>query len=440
MDDDEKQMLQEARARLANTRGKKAKRKAREKMMEETRRLSQLQKDRELRAAGLSTSSRRVKKGEMDYNQEIPFETLPQLGAHAYGAEENPRPNKSIQQVNLEQQEHRTRMEEEKRLRREDKRMAKKIKETEMPEDVVAEQVAADLAFRKVSQLVLPEVEDSDSSDEASSDKNEDEGYRPRQMSAKNLLNLLPAVENEIDIDFPKVPEEETEEPLVPDRGDILISAKSVEESRWCTSQVIQRGLPRLVKIELSETSDAVNNMILEEVNRLILTDAIEHPISRPLGRKKDAVDRSAFSLAELKAAAGVIEAVAEGIDPVPVESVIVTSRPWNSEAEKILSKTVHVNAIKIGESRTVAQTQLGGFEEQIFSIDNDIRMISLEIANLKRHHRVMVNSAAGQDAQGESLMEDMKEKLGKEKGRNKQHQDRYMRLVSFIKQIQQVV
>ena len=49
----EKEMLAEARARLANTQGKKAKRKAREKQMEEARRLASLQKRRELRAAGI---------------------------------------------------------------------------------------------------------------------------------------------------------------------------------------------------------------------------------------------------------------------------------------------------------------------------------------------------------------------------------------------------
>lgn len=46
-------MLSEARARLANTKGKKAKRKARERQLEEARRLAGLQKKRELRAAGI---------------------------------------------------------------------------------------------------------------------------------------------------------------------------------------------------------------------------------------------------------------------------------------------------------------------------------------------------------------------------------------------------
>ena len=51
--DVEKEMLSEARARLANTQGKKAKRKARERQLEEARRLAVLQKKRELKAAGI---------------------------------------------------------------------------------------------------------------------------------------------------------------------------------------------------------------------------------------------------------------------------------------------------------------------------------------------------------------------------------------------------
>lgn len=53
MDEDEKEMLSEARARLANTQGQKAKRKARERQLEEARRLAMLQKKHELKAAGI---------------------------------------------------------------------------------------------------------------------------------------------------------------------------------------------------------------------------------------------------------------------------------------------------------------------------------------------------------------------------------------------------
>ncbi|RZF40584.1 hypothetical protein LSTR_LSTR007467 [Laodelphax striatellus] len=62
MDEDELEMLSEARARLANTQGKKAKRKAREKQLEEARRLAALQKRRELRAAGIELAPRQKKK------------------------------------------------------------------------------------------------------------------------------------------------------------------------------------------------------------------------------------------------------------------------------------------------------------------------------------------------------------------------------------------
>jgi len=79
MDEDEKEMLSEARARLANTEGKKAKRKARERALDEARRLSTLQKRRELRAAGLLAKGKDKKPG-MDYNAEIPFEKQPLPG------------------------------------------------------------------------------------------------------------------------------------------------------------------------------------------------------------------------------------------------------------------------------------------------------------------------------------------------------------------------
>ena len=76
MDEDEKEMLSEARARLANTRGKKAKRKAREKQLHDAKRLTALQKRREMKAAGLFDGKKRYKKKskELDYNAEIPFE------------------------------------------------------------------------------------------------------------------------------------------------------------------------------------------------------------------------------------------------------------------------------------------------------------------------------------------------------------------------------
>lgn len=80
MDEDEKEMLSEARARLANTRGKKAKRKAREKQLEEARRLAALQKKRELKAAGIELREKRRGGRGIDYGKEVPFEVKPAAG------------------------------------------------------------------------------------------------------------------------------------------------------------------------------------------------------------------------------------------------------------------------------------------------------------------------------------------------------------------------
>jgi hypothetical protein len=80
MDEDEKEMLAEARARLANTRGKKAKRKAREKQMEEARRLAQLQKKRELNVAGIEVIIGYKTKMGINYSEEVTFERKPQVG------------------------------------------------------------------------------------------------------------------------------------------------------------------------------------------------------------------------------------------------------------------------------------------------------------------------------------------------------------------------
>ncbi|KAI1336241.1 pre-mRNA splicing factor component-domain-containing protein [Xylariaceae sp. FL0016] len=80
LDEDEKEMLSEARARLANTQGKKAKRKARERQQEESRRLASLQKRRELKTAGINIKVVTRKPGQMDYNADIPFEKAPAAG------------------------------------------------------------------------------------------------------------------------------------------------------------------------------------------------------------------------------------------------------------------------------------------------------------------------------------------------------------------------
>ncbi|SBS84393.1 DNA binding protein Myb2 [Plasmodium ovale curtisi] len=90
MDEDEKEMLAEAKARLANTKGKKAKRKAREKQLEQARRLALLQKKRELKAAGIiSRDFKKKDKNKIDHVKEILFERKPPKGFYDVSDEQN---------------------------------------------------------------------------------------------------------------------------------------------------------------------------------------------------------------------------------------------------------------------------------------------------------------------------------------------------------------
>lgn len=161
MDEDELEMLSEARARLANTQGKKAKRKAREKQLEEARRLAALQKRRELRAAGIEVRQKRKKKRGVDYNAEIPFEKRPAAGFYDTSQEtyDPLDPNyKRLRQQNLDGE---RRSDKEDRERRKDKQKQKKRKENDLP-GVIAGQTNFQEPVRKRSKLVLPSPQISD--------------------------------------------------------------------------------------------------------------------------------------------------------------------------------------------------------------------------------------------------------------------------------------
>lgn len=88
MDEDELEMLSEARARLANTKGKKAKRKSREKHLEAAKRVARIQKMRELKAAGVSLKKPRKNRKVTDYATEIPFMRTPAAGFYDTHEEE----------------------------------------------------------------------------------------------------------------------------------------------------------------------------------------------------------------------------------------------------------------------------------------------------------------------------------------------------------------
>ncbi|KAL0269731.1 UNVERIFIED_CONTAM: hypothetical protein PYX00_007365 [Menopon gallinae] len=158
MDEDELEMLSEARARLANTQGKKAKRKAREKQLEEARRLAALQKRRELHAAGIELPSRKKRKRGVDYNAEIPFEKRPAPGFYDTSQELVDPASLDFGRLRQQHLDGELRSEKEERERRKDKQKLKQRKENDVPSAMLQGQDPV----KKRSKLVLPEPQISD--------------------------------------------------------------------------------------------------------------------------------------------------------------------------------------------------------------------------------------------------------------------------------------
>uniref|UniRef100_A0AAY5EX36 Cell division cycle 5-like protein n=1 Tax=Electrophorus electricus TaxID=8005 RepID=A0AAY5EX36_ELEEL len=155
MDEDELEMLSEARARLANTQGKKAKRKAREKQLEEARRLAALQKRRELRAAGIDIQKKRKKKRGVDYNAEIPFEKKPAQGFYDTSMEQYDPLEPDFKRLRQQHLDGELRSEKDERERKKDRQKIKKKKESDLPSAILQTSGVSEFT-KKRSKLVLP--------------------------------------------------------------------------------------------------------------------------------------------------------------------------------------------------------------------------------------------------------------------------------------------
>ena len=170
MDQDEKEMLSEARARLANTQGKKAKRKARERQLEESRRLSMLQKRRELKAAGVEMKLNGTKKRKyIDYAKEIPFQKAVPAGFYDVGDENYASKTLQIdpkeQGLELAKLEGRHQKEEEERERNRDKKRLKTLFKANAPLVILNISAANDpstLRKRTILSLPAPQVTESE--------------------------------------------------------------------------------------------------------------------------------------------------------------------------------------------------------------------------------------------------------------------------------------
>lgn len=175
MDEDEIEMLQEARARLANTQGKKAKRKAREKMLAQAKRMADLQKRRELKQAGLISGQakrnarKRLKGGDIDLGVEIPFHKPAPAGFHDVSGEVvrsealRVKQGKRVDFHQLNEQQYRSRDEEQQKAKKREEARLRALEKSNM--NYVVAQVSKTndpLNLRKRGPLTLPAPSVSD--------------------------------------------------------------------------------------------------------------------------------------------------------------------------------------------------------------------------------------------------------------------------------------
>ena len=169
-DEDEKEMLQEARARLANTKGKKAKRKAREKTLDDAKRLASLQKRRELKANGIhmpvppTAGSKKKRTKMIDVMAEIPFHHEAPAGFHDTSKEDqreaalskNPR----FRSITLQKLEGERMADVTERARKKDNESMKKLKQDNLPAAMAKISKLNDVQHvAERPALVLPEAQ-----------------------------------------------------------------------------------------------------------------------------------------------------------------------------------------------------------------------------------------------------------------------------------------
>ncbi|PIO39751.1 hypothetical protein AB205_0065540, partial [Aquarana catesbeiana] len=206
MDEDELEMLSEARARLANTQGKKAKRKAREKQLEEARRLAALQKRRELRAAGIDIQKKRKKKRGVDYNAEIPFEKKPAPGFYDTSEENYDALNADFRKLRQQDLDGELRSEKEAKERKKDKQNIKRKKDSDLPAAILQTGAVSELT-KKRSKLVLPspqEVVKIGQASELARQTAEESGIT--NSASSTLLSEYTVANNSIALRTPKTP------------------------------------------------------------------------------------------------------------------------------------------------------------------------------------------------------------------------------------------
>lgn len=149
--------------RVCVLQGKKAKRKARERLLDEAKRLASLQKLRELKAAGVDVTKRKRKRQEgVDYGAEIPFEKRAPAGFFDTSGDDvtyataKAKETAEFKVTLLNKIEGERAYDREARAKANDKARMKRLTASHLPEVLAAETEADPLNVRKRAKLSLP--------------------------------------------------------------------------------------------------------------------------------------------------------------------------------------------------------------------------------------------------------------------------------------------
>lgn len=282
LDDDEKEMLAEAKVRLISTQGKKATRKIRERMLDESKRIALLQKRREMKQAGISQGIKRGKRkynSEIDYNVEIPYEQSPLPGIYDTSKEDErmmrelSKFENMVMRKGLQEKEDRP----EKKQKKQKEEVAStitKVNNTIRPMLILPppgeESISQELNINEVlnsqntgyvfddTAIVKSNNNNNDNITLSTMDTDFDKFMKKRQLI--QLFTMLPMPKNDFDI-VEEESEEESEEDSIEEES---INEEAQEDINISLPSMLHEGLPTPpFKATSSNEYDMVYNEIL---------------------------------------------------------------------------------------------------------------------------------------------------------------------------------
>jgi hypothetical protein len=256
-------------------------------------------------------------------------------------------------------------------------------------------------------------------------------------------LDQLPLAVNEIEMDIPNIEEDEESADEPWEDGP---TGESVEAEKIKKSKVVERNLPRLSVMNFlnsAVTNSVAEQLFQKEAIALCIRDALDSPnktIPRPTRSQVSmAANRGEFSLEELKNAESLITAAVMDEDIERVRSNWVIPNPRPESPELVLKRLESITKAR-DTLRTQMLEKFKESEDMANKFDTEFEACSLAIADLTRRIRARKLVEPKRQSDNQALLDSVLEKVQAEKFRNKHHQDRYMRLASFVKKMTTII